>query len=135
MRKSLITLGLVATLLMGPSAAAQPTALGWQPMTQNWQGRVDSGGSFERFTRERFSIIEVWVAVTSVAAKVQLITCDRHQSNIGVTRHIQTNRAAGMGASTRNKHFCMALARSVPANTNGWLPGNGTTLLTGRVEF
>lgn len=135
MRRTFIVLGLVAALLVGPSASAQTTPHNWLPMTQNWQGRVDSGGSFTRFTNERFSIIEVWVAVTSVAAKVQLITCDRHQSNIGVTRHIQTNRAAGMGTATRNKHFCMALARSVPANTNGILPGNGTTVLTGRVEF
>lgn len=128
MRKIIVTFGLVAALLMGTSVPASAAV-------QNWQGTVDSGGSFTHFTTQRVSSMEVWVAVTSVAAKVQLITCDRHKSNIGVTRHIQRNGAAGMGAATSNKRFCMALARSVPANTNGWLPGNGWTVLSGRIEF
>lgn len=128
MRRAITTLGLVGLLLMGSMTSASA-------YVQSWSGDVSSGGSFTHFATERYSSIEVWVAVTSVAAKVQLISCDGQRSNVGVTRHIQKNGAAGMGGSTKNKRFCMALARSVPANTNGVLTGNGWTTLSGRIEF
>ena len=128
MRKTALVMLTAAALVAVPAPGAEAAL-------DNWSGKVSSGGSFEHFSKARSSTMEVWVAVTSVPAKVQLITCDSRKSNIGVTRHIQTHKAAGMGAGTKNQRFCMALARSVPADTNGILPGSGQTLLSGRIEY
>lgn len=128
MRRAITTLGLVGLLLMGSMTSASAAV-------QNWSGNVSSGGTFAHFSRARTSTMEVWVAVTSAEAKVQLITCDSRKANIGVTRRIATQGAAGMGSGTKNQKFCMAIARSVPADTNGWLAGPGITYMTGRIEY
>jgi len=125
MRKVFLSAAVAAVFVFGAASSGQAG------VTENWSGNVPNSGSFEHFTKARASgNAEVWVAVTgSQQAKVQLITCDSKKSNIGSTRNIRPGESAGMGSSTANKRFCMALARPVPAG------GSGTTLLSGRIEF
>lgn len=114
MRRAITTLGLIAVLLMGSMTSASAAV-------QNWSGNVSSGGTFAHFSRARTSTMEVWVAVTSAEAKVQLITCDSRKANIGVTRRIATQGQQGWGQGPRTRSSAwLSRALSLQIRMGGW---------------
>jgi hypothetical protein len=99
-----------------------------------WSGTVDSGGATTVFATQRTSSQLVQEKATTAPGDVgiALVGC----TNITTISADQRHAAGGSYKSypnSANKCFRHQMHRWNGADTNGWLPGNGTTDIAGSV--
>jgi hypothetical protein len=101
----------------------------------NWSGTVDSGGAIKYFQTKRTSTQRVRnTNTTSVTLGLGLIGCNNITTIAGDTQ-VSPNGSVLWGDNTANVCFRQAIHRWYAADTNGWLPGNGVTDVTGIIYY
>jgi hypothetical protein len=105
-----------------PSSAAQ----------DNWEGDVNSNGLAVTFSTQRTASMQVKNTVTGTAeAGITLVNCGDFGVVSGEWRMpLGTQRTFG---ATTGRCFRQQIRRWTPADTNGILPGFGTTGLSGTI--
>jgi hypothetical protein len=99
-----------------------------------WEGTVDSGGLAKVFDTQRTATGHVFNTVNKTAdAGITLVAC----TNLAVVSgewYMPIGIQREFGA-TANKCFRQQIRRWTPADTNGILPGNGTTDEKGTITW
>lgn len=126
------TIGTVAAACAVAIALASPASAA----ADNWSGEVDSGGKLKYFSTQRVTsgTVSVYVRNGPVGGVgVQLIGCADLQV-VGGEKRIYEGRS-NKWESLGRKCFRMGMKRWLTADTNGILPGNGVTDVSGSVTY
>ncbi|MFJ5936649.1 hypothetical protein AB9128_03635 [Streptomyces cinereoruber] len=120
------TAAATAVLMATPASAAYAT----------WSGEVDSGGKMKYFSTQRTTSGDVSVYVGNGPAGgvgVTLINC--HDLGTAGGEKTIHEKKSGAWSSLGRKCFRLAMKRNWSADTNGILPGNGVTDVSGSITY
>ena len=108
------------------------TAVPSSAASANWSGTVDSGGAVKVFDTQRTATTNVKNTVTGTAeAGISLVACT-NLSTVSGEWHMPLNTQRTFGNSS-GKCFRQSIKRWTAKDTNGILPGMGTTTMSGTI--
>lgn len=127
--KLIVSILMFALLTSGTALAAQGT----------FSGTVDSGGAIKYFSTQRTPTQQVQIRMSAVDASgkigVRLYNCNNLAFQGGETVHSANNTWKNQAYAGNDVCFRSSARRTNPKDTNGWLPGNGTTSFTGQIRW
>lgn len=103
-------------------------------------GTIDSGGAIKYFSTQRVPTQQVRMKLVSAGdAKIRfrLYNCADLAFNAAEGPEHVSNEANFTNQPYAGNQICFRVSarRTNPADTNGWLFGNGTTTFTGRIQW
>lgn len=122
---------LAAALTVGGTASAYAATAGYS-------GQVDSGGTIKYFENQRTSTLVVsnYLAAGDGGVTQGLYSCTSFSSIAGVSDlNFTAGQTKSYSSSSQNKCFRIKMSRTNPADTNGVLPGNGVTDVSGTITY
>lgn len=129
-KKTLASLALGMALVVGGGAGAFAATAGYS-------GDVDSGGAIKYFTNARTSSVAVsnYLSTGSGGVTQGLYSCTSF-SSIGVTDlSFTVGQSKTYNSASKGVCFRVKMSRTNPADTNGVLPGNGITSVSGTITY